>query len=134
MPLNIPVETSKLKCRKKKKCSISEIVLTHYSEANQLQSNTNTWVGLYHSSLLRLSFFFFSLLTLSAYVMNLLATQDKEASSTLRAGQGPGTARRPAELEATHLCLFQTPRGNMKRHSILILSNLDTVEHLQIGI
>lgn len=66
--------------------------------------------------------------------MNLLATLGKEASSKLRAGQGPGAARRPAELEATHLCLFQTPRGNMERHNVLILSNLDTVEHLEIGI
>ena len=34
-----------------------------------------------------------------------------EASSPLHAGRGPGAARRPAELEATHLFLFQTPGG-----------------------
>lgn len=66
--------------------------------------------------------------------MNLIATEFKKAASALHAGQGPGAAQRPAELEATHLCLFQTPRGNMERHNVLILSNLDTAEHLEIGI
>lgn len=66
--------------------------------------------------------------------MNHLATEGKKASSLLHAGQGPGAARRPAEPEATHLCLFEAARGNMQRHNVLILSNLDTVEHLEIGI
>lgn len=66
--------------------------------------------------------------------MNLRAKQGNEASSTLHAGQRPGAARRPAELEATHLCLCPTPRGTMERCSLLILSNLDTVKHLEIGI
>ncbi|KAK5853870.1 hypothetical protein PBY51_014991 [Eleginops maclovinus] len=66
--------------------------------------------------------------------MDLLAKPGKEASSPLRAGQGPGAPRRPAELEPTHLCLPQTLRGNMERHNVLILSNLDTVEHLEIWI
>lgn len=66
--------------------------------------------------------------------MIILAPMGKGASSILHAGQGPGTARRPTELKATHLCLFRTPRDNMERHSVIILANLDTVEHLEIGI
>lgn len=66
--------------------------------------------------------------------MNHLATEVEKASSLLHAGQRPGAARHPAELEATRLCLFKAPRGNMQHHNVLILSNLDTVEHLEIGI
>ena len=83
-----------------------------------------------------MSFFLFlpSPSLLNACVMTLLAKAGTEASSPPRAGQGPGAPRHPAELEPTHLCLSQTPRGNMVRHNVLILSNLDTVEHLEIGI
>lgn len=40
-------------------------------------------------------------------------------------------------LQRWTLCIFvsiQTPKGYMKRHNVLILSNLDTAEHLEMGI